>query len=86
LDNVLIFHAPSDYILTLPGRAPINLSLLIKNANLSQLTLNEALIEKLGEKLRSIMSPHREDKINNHIVNLLPEVEQRVVRLYIGLL
>lgn len=86
LEDCLYFKYPNDYILTLPGESPVNLSLLIKNANLSQLTLSETIIEKLGAVLNNIMIIPFNVLVNaNEIVRLLPKVEQMAIDLYAGM-
>ena len=84
LNNALIFKTPNDYILTLPDHPEINLSLLIKNVNFSQLMLSDTLVKKLGEKLEDIIKIKCKSRTSNPIVNLLPDAEQYAIKVYVG--
>jgi len=83
LRNCFRFEAPNDYFLTLPNKPEVNLSLLMRSANLSHLTLSDDLIKKIEAKLKSIMSlPEYTD--NNPFVKLLAPMQQTAMKLYLG--
>ncbi|MCS5707992.1 hypothetical protein CC99x_003650 [Candidatus Berkiella cookevillensis] len=44
------------YVLTLPNQETINISLLLRNANLSQLELNDSLLNSIDKMIKSIYS------------------------------
>jgi len=55
IENITLDFTTSGYILTLPDTMPIYLSLLIKNANLSHLTLSDKLLGELFDLLNDIV-------------------------------
>ncbi|MCS5711346.1 SidE phosphodiesterase domain-containing protein [Candidatus Berkiella aquae] len=83
--QLITFNAQEHYILTLPEQGDINLTLLINNANLSQLTLKKDLIARLGERLKELITENTTlDTLNNPIVQLLPRVQQLAIKHYIS--
>jgi len=84
------YNSAGHYTLQLPEKSPINLSLLIQHANLSQLDLNDELIEKLGKRINDLLDfPIRwliEDRvIDTPIVALLLKAQQNAIKIYIGM-
>lgn len=79
--DLIYFNSQKHYILALPGQNEINLSLIIKHANLSQLVLKTELIEKIEKILRQFYPNETYDE-DNPIVKLLPPIQQLTIGFY----
>lgn len=90
LGELISFDSYGHYILTIPGYSQINLSLLIYNANLSQLVLSEPLVEKLYTMVNQliqnkIIDPQKRwfrNIFDSPVIKLLPKAQQNVIAIY----
>lgn len=90
------YNQQGHYILKVQNEPEVNLSILLQNANLTQLSLtpsadkqdnlmHDNLIESLGGIIKSLVSFDWEQITSeNPIVNLLPNTQQKAVELYIS--
>ncbi len=86
----IYFKEPDAYLLKLPHQAEVNLSLLLRNANLTQLTLSDKLINSLAQILSNNLNEYVKEKVEarmdrqNKVVKLLPAGLRMAIELYIG--
>lgn len=73
------------YVLTLSNQETINLSLLLRNANLSQLELNDALLDSVDKMIQSIYSEW-DEMLNRseNTVQALNDCLKKALYTYIG--
>ena len=84
IENILFFYDEIEgYIIQLlPDSLKINLTLLLKDANLSHLTLSQELIERLGEKMDAITQDGKFNQTESALLNALPQASQRAIQYY----
>jgi len=76
------YNAQEHYILHLRDKN-INISLLLKSANLSQLSLDEDIIKNLGLFLGRL-TIFSAERVIDKIVKVLPEVQQIAISIYLS--
>jgi hypothetical protein len=81
----LRYNASGHYILSMSGKIHGNLSLLIKNANLSQLILSDELVLQIGEYLEKVLGNTwlEQDDSPSIINSLLSDTHQKAISIYI---
>lgn len=85
LDNIEMYYQDGSYFFhDKPGNITLNLSLIIRNANLSQLCLDDQLVEEMGPLLESICHRWLPDIYNElELVRLLKPAERAALEIYI---
>ena len=78
----MTFDALSGYIITLPDKSEIHLTLLLRSANLSHLTLSDALIEKIGKKMKVLSRKTISKKEEDPILKQLPSASRDAMQAY----
>ncbi|MBS0636265.1 MAG: hypothetical protein JSS12_02045, partial [Verrucomicrobia bacterium] len=83
-DKAKWVYENESYYVTLSDNSSYNLTLLIKNANLSHLTLSDSVITSIAALLKGcVVDSAWNETSENPIVKLLPPAEQAAVNIYI---
>ncbi len=79
-----ITYRDQQYFIKLPSENEINLSILLKNANLSHLSISTQVIDRIGAILKPLVKEWDDTESKNPITNLLHPVERSFAYLYFG--